>query len=43
MDLENLGYEGVNWTRCSVQGLVAETFEHGNELYGSIRGGEFLD
>jgi hypothetical protein len=40
MDLKEVGWEGMNWIYVA---LVADSCEHGNELSGSLSGGEFLD
>jgi hypothetical protein len=38
-----MGLEVVDWIYLAHDGPVAGSFQHGNETFGSIKGGEFLD
>jgi hypothetical protein len=42
MNLREIGWEGGLCSSGSGQGPVVVSCEHGNELLGSMKGGEFL-
>jgi hypothetical protein len=44
MDISEIGCEGVDWIHLAQnRGPLAGCCEHGNEPFGYIHGGEFLD
>jgi len=44
MDLQEVGYEGLDWIQLAQDGdRLVSTCECGNEILGSIKCGEFLD
>jgi hypothetical protein len=43
MDLGETGFKGAEWNKLSQKSPMAGFCEHGNELFGSIRVGNFLN
>jgi hypothetical protein len=42
MDIMKIWFEGVDWRHWLRMGPVADSCEHGNEISGSVKSGEFL-
>jgi hypothetical protein len=42
-DLKEIRYEDTDWIQLAQYSVMADSCEHGNEISGSIKSGEFLD